>query len=508
MLSSQLCCVLALWLAIPAAAQTVVRQFGPSGAVACIRDVDGDGSDEVVLADPVGSATAGTVRVHSGRTGAVLHVLQPGPQPNRYATCIAGVGDADGDGFDDVAVGIPRDAYVSPDSGHLYVWSGRTGTLLWHRVGRSWLSFARSVHGAGDVNADGFDDVVVGNRDDSNSGDAIVCSGRDGHVLWARSSPHGHDDYGASVAGIGDVNGDGFDDVIVGFPTLGSNSIGSHVGGAEVLSGRDGRVMHLLIGHSSDDYFGSTVQGIGDIDADLVPDFIIGASSYAETVRGGTFQLGWYFAGSIRSAVGVGDIDGDGHADVAVADGAVRVLSGSTRSDLTIIPDPATWIAAGDINGDGHTDLVSGGPNGCFAYDLGFPGHPGRIRRAGVGCIGSNAHLPRARYQGSPLVGHAIRLTLRGAQPLRGAVLNLGGPVNVPLGSVGMSGCTLLAGTGWFNFPFFTDAFGMTLPGPIMIPGDPSLVGATLSAQWACLDANANSVGITLSDGILIEIGG
>jgi hypothetical protein len=144
--------------------------------------------------------------------------------------------------------------------------------------------FGVSVSGAGDVNADGFDDVIIGaifaRPLEVEAGSATVFSGRDGSVLHCFISDSQLDGFGGSVSCADDVNKDGFDDVIVG--ASGNDLDGlMDAGSATVFSGRDGAVLHYFLGDSPRDFFGASVSGAGDVNRDGVPDLIVGASEDA-----------------------------------------------------------------------------------------------------------------------------------------------------------------------------------------------------------------------------------
>ena len=136
--------------------------------------------------------------------------------------------------------------------------------------------FGNSVSSAGDVNGDGFDDLIVGAQNDDNngtdSGSARVFSGADGSVLYNFDGDSAGDLFGGSVSGAGDVNGDGFDDLIVGAQNDDNN--GANGGSARVLSGADGSVLYSFDGEIGDG-FGQSVSGAGDVDGDGFDDLIV-----------------------------------------------------------------------------------------------------------------------------------------------------------------------------------------------------------------------------------------
>jgi hypothetical protein len=269
-----------------------------------------------------------------------------------------------------------------------------------------------SVAGAGDVNGDGYADVIVGAPEYglARNGAAFVFRGGNGQLATTPAAvlPGSQTDskFGAAVAGAGDVNGDGLGDVIVGAPTLdamiGAN-LTNDVGGVALYLGAPGDFNAQsdlqLLGDEAGAQFGYSLAGAGDVNGDGFDDAIVGAP-FATSTNAGAGRATVYFGARTPLATslilptvaqdqghsgfavaGAGDVNRDGYADVLV--GTPLYGGSDSRTGLvTLYNGAAVGIGAqsylnlnlnggnlghalagvGDINGDGFADIAAGAP--------------------------------------------------------------------------------------------------------------------------------------------------
>ncbi|UCB51528.1 MAG: FG-GAP repeat protein, partial [Candidatus Zixiibacteriota bacterium] len=154
------------------------------------------------------------------------------------------------------------------------------GGLIWTFTGEAAEDyFGQSVSGAGDVNNDGFDDLIVGAYGNDavglSAGRAYVYSGQTSALLFTFDGEAGGDQFGYSVSGAGDVDNDGFHDLVVGAHY--NNAGGTDVGRAYVYSGQTGGLVCTFAGEADEDCFGHSVSGAWAVDNDGVAGLIIGA---------------------------------------------------------------------------------------------------------------------------------------------------------------------------------------------------------------------------------------
>ena len=329
-------------------------RFGISSSGA--GDFNGDGYDDVIVGahyNDAGGSLAGRAYLFFGGPGAdaVADLTLTGLAAGDYfGASVSGAGDVNGDGFADVIVGAYLADGVVASSGVAYVFFGGSAAdatadlVLNGEAGAD--RFGQSVSGAGDVNGDGYDDVVVGAY--YADGGGLTNSGK-AYVFYGGSVPDDEPDLilagetvddrlGYSVAGAGDVNGDGFDDIAAGAPN--QDAGGSNAGAVYLYFGgpdEDTLPDLVLIGEAAGDNFGWPVAGAGDVNGDGFADVMVGARNSDLSVNNGgrayvffggqepdeiadAVLIGEVAEGYLGMAVsGVGDVTGDGIPDVLAA---------------------------------------------------------------------------------------------------------------------------------------------------------------------------------------------
>ncbi len=357
-------------------------------------DVNNDGFADIIVGasqDDNNGSNSGSARVLSGATGAILYTFNGNSASDYFGGSVNGAGDVNNDGFDDVIVGAYGDAPNGLSSGSAQVFSGATGAVLYTLNGDSASdNFGGSVSGAGDVNNDGYADFIIGAQGyNGGAGAARVYSGATGAIIHVFNGDAASDHFGTSVSGAGDVNNDGYDDLIAGANLDDDN--GSACGMARVFSGATGAILYTFYGDSAFDNFGESVSGAGDVNNDGFDDVIVGAiqddntgsnAGSARVFSGATGAILYTFNGDSgvdffgKSVSSAGDVNNDGFDDVIVgatgdgntgpSAGSARVFSGANGANLFTFNGDSSYdgagasVSAGDFNNDGFVDFLIG----------------------------------------------------------------------------------------------------------------------------------------------------
>lgn len=392
-------------------------------------DVNGDGYEDILIGkrdyDQPGYTDAGRAWLFYGSAAGLSQapdrVFDP-PLLNTYGffgAQVSTAGDLNGDGFDDIVIGMDNYDYSTSDEGAVFVWYGSsTGPSAGHnwmaRGDNLYAHFGYTLDAAGDVNHDGYADLIVGAwRSDDNviahayvwhgSAAGLGPTGLPSNADWVASDPHPGQNVGSGfgrlVRGIGDVNGDGSDDVLVGayaydggvtnqgavFVWYGSDT---GLGPAGALSNVD----WMAVGGQEESRFGhSGVDGVGDLNGDGYGDIAVGAYAYdnPEPSEGAVFvwygsntglgpngdpsNAGWRAEANVTAIMGYsvrpgGDANGDGFADLLVAAPSYPVSSGS-----------------GVLSGAGAWFVWFGSPTGLSTSGGEVVGNPENAALAGFG---------------------------------------------------------------------------------------------------------------------------
>ena len=385
-------------------------------------DTNTDGIPDIIVGawteNPDSSPwNAGRAYVFSGDSLLLLHTLQSPneEQAGGFGYAVDLLGDINGDGSDDIVVSAMKESLgeLLMEAGRVYVFNGSDGVLLHTLVSPNaqlggWFGF--SLASAGDVNNDGTDDIIVGAHEEEpdpspvGAGRAYIFSGSDGSVLHELQSPNDQNEgyFGYSVSSAGDLNEDGFYDVIVGARKESTGSSPDAAGMAYVFSGSDGSLLHTLMSpnEETEGYFGNAVSSTGDITGDGIPDLIVAADHEdggRDTEDAGNAYVFDGQNGSLIFALSspneeeegffgndvtfTGDMDGDGIDEIMVAAywevrdpvlvgaGRTYVFRGSDGSMLYTFESPTPEAggffgcsvdALGDLDENGSDDVVIG----------------------------------------------------------------------------------------------------------------------------------------------------
>ncbi|MBL8385558.1 MAG: FG-GAP repeat protein, partial [Burkholderiales bacterium] len=407
---------------------TAIEELAGS-AVSAAGDVNGDGFADLIVGSPqanpnsttwggvsyvvFGASTFASSLNLTALNGSTGFRLAGVASLDKAGNAVGAAGDVNGDGFADLIVGAYRvAANAQPYYGAAYVVFGKADgylsrmnlsalngsdgfRLLGEQGGKYDGDFAgKSVAGAGDINGDGFDDLIVGAHAATPNGLAtagasyvvfgkasgfaasINLSSLDGSNGFRLAGAGAGNQSGASVSGVGDINGDGLDDLVVGAPQTGGKGATYVLFGrtsgfaADIsLSALDGSNGFRLDGVVAGDLTGASVSTAGDFNGDGYADLVIGAPS---SVGAGVAYVLYGKAAGFASSFNLSALAG--------SDGFK--LTGAVSNDTA----GSAVSSAGDVNGDGYDDLIVGAPgalSGAGASYVVFGSASGTVTHAG-----------------------------------------------------------------------------------------------------------------------------
>jgi hypothetical protein len=327
---------------------------GEGYAMADGGDTNRDRVSDIVTAAP--GAGAGRARVFSGRTGRLLLDLSGMGEGDFFGSAVAGAGDVDRDGRADVLVGAELNDDAGTDAGKAYLFSGRSGALIRElQAGDAGDNFGSATDWTKDLNGDRVPDQIVGARNAGLVGAApgpgrvYVFSGRTGELLFEIAPPSSGMNLGwFFVAGVGDVNRDRTPDVYAA--DFSDVTHGPGTGRAAVYSGRDGTELLSWTGSRAGEGLGPGREA-GDVNRDRRPDLAIGSfRSRSGAEQAGKIEIFSGRDGSLLrtitsltpfenlgfDAVGVGDVNRDRRPDLlaSAANGeTVYLIGGDGEKD-------------------------------------------------------------------------------------------------------------------------------------------------------------------------------
>ncbi|MBN1539559.1 MAG: FG-GAP repeat protein [Candidatus Thermoplasmatota archaeon] len=427
--------------------------YRSGNSVSGVGDVNGDGFNDFIIGafcdDEAGHQAGQTYLIFGKASGWTMDMNlsnadasflgEGGDTGDNSGYYVSGAGDVNGDGNDDILIGANCNDDNGNCAGQTYLIFGKkSGWSMDTPLSGSDASFLgesssdlspRSLSAAGDVNGDGYDDILIGVSGNGPSGQVYLIFGKAsgwsmdkdlGSVDASFIGEENGDSLGVSVSGAGDVNGDGYNDILIG--ASGNDEGGSDAGQTYLYLGRStswSMDMDLssadasFIGEAAGDESGYSVSGAGDVNGDGYDDLLIGAyKKDGEGIdRGQTFLIfgkasGWAMdtdlSRSDASFIGerdddcsgspvsqAGDVNGDGYDDILIAS-RNNYESGNNRGQIYLIygkssewnrdmnlsnVDASFWgqksdirvgssiSSVGDVNGDGTDDFLIGSEN-------------------------------------------------------------------------------------------------------------------------------------------------
>lgn len=388
--------MLGMPMKVSAAATTTVTYHvlqGPDSSgcfgltVSGVDDVNEDGFRDFAIGAPsectVGPYPLSIVRIFSGLSGLQLREIPEPVAGSLFGTVVIGLRALETSGAPAIVIGAPAEPEASGvGSGAAYVYNALTGQLIRRLglggTGTGFQELGRSIAAIGDIDGDGVGDLAIGAPDvvGAGSGAVYVFSGADGSRIFKLTGALSNSKFGSSVLGLGDINADGHPDILVG---------DSGRGAVYAFSGLDYTQLFSVQGGAS---FGASMAMVGDLDGDGLRDICVGAPfadgtgtlSYISSAVGSflrTLAGPGPYSGFGSAVASLGDIDGDNNEEVGVGApfegkpegccyGAAYIFSSLDDALLARIAGPEQFnafgssLATSDTNADGSLELIVG----------------------------------------------------------------------------------------------------------------------------------------------------
>ncbi len=340
-------------------------------------DFDADGYDDIVASSYIYSVQRGKVYVFSGQNGSEVKTWVGEYQHDYFGYSIAS-GDVNNDSYDDFIISA-RDYPNGDNRGKVYVYSGLDYSELYSWTGENLQDMFGFHVASADINQDNYSDIIVGASYYGNYiGKVYVYSGLDGSEMYTWTGANDYYLMGNDVCS-GDINNDGYPDILIG-----SSNYNSAQGQVLVYSGLDGSELYNLTGENDDDSFGDDIAS-GDVDNDGYDDIIVGTYRYPDATywgkayvfsgQNGSELYSWEaenYRDFLGRDVACGDVNNDSYDDIIIgancygenSEGRTYVFSGLDGTELFSCYGENTNdasgdnVATGDVNNDGITDFI------------------------------------------------------------------------------------------------------------------------------------------------------
>ena len=352
-----------------------------------LADTNNDGYGDILVTAPNWSASSysnrGRIFIFRGSVSGLetspISTMVGQSDDEHFGDNVLTGEDINDDGYDDIVVAASQSDANGTDSGILYMYFGSAAGISTSAAGtvtgnEADATFGAVMDWAGDVNGDGYADLVIGNRNNdttgTNMGAAYIYYGSAGgfgsapSVVWygsptvySASSAYDYDYFGYDVAGIGDIDGDGYDDVAVSAPYHDSNGADAgkvyiYLGSANGISATADYARY----GSDSDYFGMDIKKVGDINGDGYAELYVDSYVWLGNANG----ISGFYDTTLNVDRAVGDIDGDGYDDVMYNN---ALCFGDSNATLGCDSARSNAVIVADITGDGFYDYISADPS-------------------------------------------------------------------------------------------------------------------------------------------------